>query len=233
MRRNTSIHLAKLAAGAILIIGATLATGCARSPAESFGMIGFKDMRVVFVSDSADVVIREESPRLMELAVLPGSDVPETLVRTAAGQDLYTWGASCGSQFRPKRVTWDARMGLSHASDGWNVGDAAVLRGYTRATNTDYIVVLNKVTLRRGQLAHPEEGFSVRPSFADVSLDISVIDAKEGKRVWRSPAQGRTQSMDSLSSLVPKALDLAVDNFFAALPQVHRWGCRDLVDRFK
>jgi hypothetical protein len=233
MRRNTSILLANLAAWAILVIGANFASGCARSPAESFGMIGFKDMRVVFVSDSADVLIREESPRLLELAILPGSDVPETLVRTAAGQGLYTWGASCGSQFRPKRVTWDARMGLSHAKDGWNVGDAAVLRSYTRATNTDYIVVLNKVTLRRGQLARPDAGATIRSSFADVSLDISVIDAKEGKRVWRSPAQGRTESTDSLSRLAPKALDLAVDNFFAALPQVHRWGCRDLVDRFK
>jgi hypothetical protein len=124
-------------------------------------------------------------------------------------------------------------MGLSHAKDGWNVGDPAVLRGYTRATNTDYIVVLNKVALRRGQLARPDEGYAVRPFFADISLDISVIDAKEGKRVWRSPAQGRVESTDSLSRLVPKAIDLAVDNFFAALPQVHRWGCRDLVERFK
>jgi len=233
MRRNTSIHLANLAVSACLVVAAAIVSGCARSPAESFGMIGFKDMRVVFVSDSADVVIREESPKLMEQAVLPGSEVPETLVRSAAGNDLYSWGANCGSQYSPKRVTLDPRMGLSHAVDGWNVGDAAVLRNYTRATNTDYIVVLNKVTVRRGQSAHPEEGFSVRPSFADVSLDISVIDAKEGKRVWRSPAQGRTQSLDSLSRLVPNALDLAVDNFFAALPQVHRWGCRDLVERFK
>jgi len=233
MRRITSIHLAHLAAWAILVTVSAIGSGCARSPAESFGMIGFKDMRVVFVSDSADVVIREESPKLMELAVLPGSEVPETLVRSAAGNGLYLWGANCESQFRPKRVTWDPRMGLSHAVDGWNVGDAAVLRSYTRATNTDYIVVLNRVTLRRGQLARPDQGFTVRPSFADISLDISVIDAKEGKRVWRSPAQGRTQSTDSLSRLVPKALDLAVDNFFAALPQVHRWGCRDLVERFK
>jgi len=233
MRRNKSIHLANVAALAILVTLATVPSGCARSPAESFGMIGFKDMRVVFVSDSAEVVIREESPKLMEMAILPGSDVPETLVRSAAGQDLYAWGTNCGSAFRPKRVGLDPRMGLSHAKDGWNVGDAAVLRGYTRATNTDYIVVLNKVSLRRGQLSRPDEGSTVRPSYADATLDISVIDAKEGKRVWRSPAQGRTQSTDSLSRLVPKALDLAADNFFAALPQVHRWGCRDFVERFK
>lgn len=233
MPRNMSILLANRAAWAIFVIGAAFIAGCARSPVESFGMIGFRNMRVVFVSDSADVAIREESSKLLDVPVLPGSGVPETLVRTAAGQGLYSWGDGCGSQFRPKRVTWDARMGLSHAKDGWNVGDAAVLRSYTRATNTDYIVVLNKVALRRGQLARPDEGATVRPFFADISLDISVIDAKDGRRVWRSSAQGRTQSTDSLSRLVPKALDLAVDNFFAALPQVHRWGCRDLVERFK
>jgi hypothetical protein len=60
-----------------------------------------------------------------------------------------------------------------------------------------------------------------------------VIDAKEGNRVWRSPADGRAESSGSPESLVPKAMDLAVDNFFAALPEVHRWGCRDIVDRFK
>lgn len=233
MHLDTPIHLTRFAAWAIPVAVSALGAGCARSPAESFGMVGFKDMRVVFVSDSSEVAIREASPKFLDAAILPGSGAPETLLRTAAGQDLYNWGANCGSQFQPKRVTWDPRMGLSRAKDGWNVGDAAVLRSYTRATNTDYIVVLNKVAVRRGQLARPDEGSTVRPFFAEVSLDISVIDAKEGNRVWRSPAQGRTQSTDSLSPLVSKALDLAADNFFASLPQVHRWGCRDFVDRFK
>jgi hypothetical protein len=208
-----------------------LPTGCARSPAESFGMIGFRGMRVVFVSDSSQVAMRDDSPSLLDVPYVPGSGVPETLVRVAAGHSLYVWGADCGSQFAPKRVTWDPRMGLSHASDGWNVGDVAVLRGYARATNTDYIVVLNRVSVRRGQ-AEVGERLAGKLPFAEVSLDISVIDAKEGNRVWRSPAQGRAESSSSPESLVPKAMDLAVDNFFAALPEVHRWGCRDIVDRF-
>jgi hypothetical protein len=231
MRRTTSNLLSSLSAAASFLAMGVLPTGCARSPAESFGMIGFRGMRVVFVSDSSQVAMRDDSPALLDVPYVPGSGVPETLVRVAAGHSLYVWGADCGSQFAPKRVTWDPRMGLSHASDGWNVGDVAVLRGYARATNTDYIVVLNRVNVRRG-LGQTGERLSKLP-YAEVSLDISVIDAKEGNRVWRSPAQGRAESSSSPESLVPKAMDLAVDNFFAALPEVHRWGCRDIVDRFK
>ena len=231
MRRTTSNLLSSLSAAASFLAMGVLPTGCARSPAESFGMIGFRGMRVVFVSDSSQVAMRDDSPSILDVPYVPGSGVPETLVRVAAGHSLYVWGADCGSQFAPKRVTWDPRMGLSHASDGWNVGDVAVLRGYARATNTDYIVVLNRVSVRRGQ-AEVGERLAGKLPFAEVSLDISVIDAKEGNRVWRSPAQGRAESSSSPESLVPKAMDLAVDNFFAALPEVHRWGCRDIVDRF-
>jgi hypothetical protein len=232
MRRTTSSPLSNLTAVASFLAAGVFATGCARSPAESFGMVGFRGMRVVFVSDSSQVSMRDDSPALLDVPYVPGSGVPETLVRVAAGHSLYAWGANCGSQFAPKRVTWDPRMGLSHASDGWNVGDVAVLRGYARATNTDYIVLLNRVIVHRGQ-AQGDERVPGTLSFAEVSLDISVIDAKEGNRVWRSPADGRAESSGSPESLVPKAMDLAVDNFFAALPEVHRWGCRDIVDRFK
>jgi len=231
MRPTTSTLLSKLSALSTFLALGAIATGCARSPAESFGMVGFRGMRVVFVSDSSDVALRDESPALADIPFVPGSGVAESLVRIAAGHSLYAWGAGCGSQFSPKRVTWDPRMGLSHASDGWNVGEAAVLRGYARATNTDYIVVLNRVTVRRGQ-GRFGDLVSGKPYFAEVSLDISVIDAREGNRVWRSPAQGRAESSTSPESLVPKAMDLAVDNFFSALPEVHRWGCRDIVDRF-
>ncbi|HXP89522.1 MAG TPA: DUF4136 domain-containing protein [Fibrobacteria bacterium] len=231
MRRTTSSPLTKLFTVAAVLAAGVVMTGCARSPAESFGMIGFRGMRVVFVSDSSQVAMRDDSPAFLDVPYVPGSGVPETLVRVAAGHSLYVWGADCGSQFAPKRVSWDPRMGLSHASDGWNVGDVAVLRGYARATNTDYIVVLNRVGVRRG-VAEVGERPSGKLPFAEVSLDISVIDAKEGNRVWRSPAQGRAESSSAPESLVPKAMDLAVDNFFAALPEVHRWGCRDIVDRF-
>ena len=213
---------------------AALVAGCARSPVESFGMIGFRGMRVVFVSDSSEVQIRDESPKLQGVPVVPSPGSPDLLVRAAASQDLYGWGVDCGSEYIAKRVGWDPRMGLSHASDGWNVGDAPALRAYTRSTNTDYIVVLNRVLVRRGQLPHRVGDESpAKVSYAEVSLDISVIDAKIGRRVWRSPALGRAESLDNLSGMVPKALELAVDNFYAALPEVHRWGCKDIVDRFK
>ena len=127
-----------------------LATGCSRSPAESFNTIGFRGMRVVFVSDSADVVIKDLSERVQKVAAMPRSNAPEVAIRQTVGNALYTWGDGCGSQYIPKRVSWDPRMGLAHATDGWNVGDAAVLRSYTRTTNTDYIVVLNRVNVRRG-----------------------------------------------------------------------------------
>lgn len=225
MRRIPSILFVALA----VLVG-----GCARSPVESFGMIGFRGMRVIFVSDSSDIQIRDESPRFQSVAAIPHPGSPEFLVRSATGQDLYGWGVNCGSEYVSKRVGWDPRMGLSHASDGWNVGDAPALRAYTRSTNTDYIVVLNRVIVRRGQVPHrPGDESPAKVYFTDVSLDISVIDAKIGRRVWRSPAQGRAETTDKLSELVPKALDLAVDNFYAALPQVHRWGCKDIVDRFK
>jgi hypothetical protein len=206
--------------------------GCARSPVESFGLIGFRGQRVVFVSDSADAAVKEESPSLQDLPLFPLEGSPEVVLRQATGQGLYEWGASCQSQYIPKRVSWDPRMGLSHASDGWNVGDAPYLLAYTKSTNTDYIVVLNKVQVKRGQVRHPGEASLRKTFFAEVGLDLSVIDAKEGRRVYRSPASGRFESSDSLSRLVPRAMELAIDNFFTALPQVHRWGCRELVDRF-
>lgn len=210
----------------------TLGTGCSRSPAESFNTIGFRGMRVVFVSDSADVTLKDASERVKNVSVMPRTSAPELAIRQVVGTSLYSWGEHCGSQYIPKRVTWDPRMGLTHATDGWNVGDAAVLRSYTRTTNTDYIVVLNKVSVKRGDVAKAGEGAVSKLSFSDVALDISIIDAKAGKRVWRSPAQARTEATDSLELMVPQALDLAVDNFFVSLPEVRRWGCRNMGDRF-
>lgn len=206
---------------------ALIASGCARSPAESFNTIGFRGMRVVFVSDSAEVVIKDQSERTRKVSPMPRTSAPEVAIRQAVGNSLYMWGDGCGSQYIPKRVTWDPRMGLTHATDGWNVGDAAVLRSYTRTTNTDYIVVLNRVNVRRGDVA------KANLSFTDVALDISIIDAKAGKRVWRSPAQSRTEAADSLETMVPQALELAVDNFFVSLPEVRRWGCRSVSERFQ
>jgi hypothetical protein len=190
-------------------------------------------MRVVFVSDSADVIIKDQSERTRNVSPMPRTSAPELAIRQAVGNALYTWGDGCGSQYIPKRVTWDPRMGLTHATDGWNVGDAAVLRSYTRTTNTDYIVVLNRVNVRRGDVAKAGDGVKTKLSFTDVALDISIIDAKAGKRVWRSPAQSRTEATDSLETMVPQALDLAVDNFFVSLPEVRRWGCRTVSERFQ
>ncbi len=212
---------------------AVLTTGCSRSPAESFSTIGFRGMRVIFISDSADVQLKDQSERVRRVAAMPHSASPELAIRQAVGNGLYSWGLNCGSEYIPKRVTWDPRMGLSHATDGWNVGDPAVLRGYTRTTNTDYIVVLNRVNVRRGDVAKAGDGNNSKLSFTDVALDLSIIDAKSGKRVWRSPAQSRTEASDSLDQMVPQALDLAVDNFFVSLPEVRRWGCRSVGDRFQ
>ncbi|MEN9307711.1 MAG: hypothetical protein RL173_1643 [Fibrobacterota bacterium] len=212
---------------------ALIATGCSRSPAESFTSIGFRGMRVVFVSDSADVNIKDLSERVQKVPAMPRTSAPEVAIRQIVGNSLYGWGEDCGSHYIAKRVTWDPRMGLAHATDGWNVGDAAVLRSYIRTTNTDYIVVLNKVSVRRGDVAKTGDGNNAKLSFADVSLDLSIIDAKTAKRVWRSPAQARTEASDSLEQMVPQALDLAVDNFFVSLPEVRRWGCRNVGDRFQ
>lgn len=226
MRRFPSALLAIAAISAI-------AAGCSRSPAESFNTIGFRGMRVVFVSDSADVNIKDLSERVRQVAVMPRSTAPEVAIRQTVGDALYGWGEGCGSQFIAKRVTWDPRMGLAHATDGWNVGDPAVLRSYTRTTNTDYIVLLNKVNVRRGDVAKAGDGVRSKLSYSDVSLDLSIIDAKAAKRVWRSPAQARTEATDSLESMVPHALELAVDNFFVSLPEVRRWGCNTVGERFK
>ena len=226
MRRISPALLACTAA-------AIFSTGCSRSPVESFSSIGFRGMRVVFVSDSADVNIKDLSERVRKVAAMPRTAAPEVAIRQSVGANLYSWGEHCGSQYVPKRVTWDPRMGLSHATDGWNVGDAAVLRSYTRTTNTDYIVVLNRVSVRRGDVAKAGDGATSKLSFSDVALDISIIDARTAKRVWRSPAQARTEATDSLEQMVPQALDLAVDNFFVSLPEVRRWGCRNVGDRFQ
>ncbi len=224
MRRISSALLASSAAALVV-------SGCARSPAESFNTIGFRGMRIAFVSDSAEIIIKDQSERTRKVAPMPRTAAPEVAIRQAVGNSLYSWGEGCGSQYIPKRVTWDPRMGLTHATDGWNVGDAAVLRSYTRATNTDYIVVLNRVNVRRGDVG--KAGEAAKLSFTDVALDISIIDAKAGKRVWRSPAQSRTEAADSLESMVPQALELAVDNFFVSLPEVRRWGCRTVSERFQ
>ena len=216
----------------IALAGLFLA-GCARSPAESFGMVGFRGMRVVFVSDSADVTIRDEAPRFAGIPVLPRPESPEVGIRMEVGQRLYAWGAACGSKFIPKRGSWDAKMGLSHASDGWNVADPAFLRNYARTTNTDYIVVLNRVIVRRGDVARSGELVLGKLGFSDVTLDISVIDAREGNRVWRSPAQGRFEALKELDGVTSRAINISIDNFYAAIPQVHRWGCADMVDNFQ
>ncbi|MBK9577912.1 MAG: hypothetical protein IPK50_08440 [Fibrobacterota bacterium] len=210
-----------------------MATGCSRSPAESFGMIGFRGMRVVYVSDSADVTYRDEATRFESIPLLTRPESPEVAVRAEVGQRLYAWGANCGSKYVPKRGSWDPKMGLSKASDGWNVASPAFLRNYARTTNTDYIVVLNRVMVRRGDVTRSGEKVLGKLGFADITLDLSVIDAREGKRVWRSPAQGRAESLTELGSLTGKAIDISIDNFYAAIPQVHRWGCADMVDNFK
>lgn len=208
-------------------------TGCARSPVESFKVLGFRGMRVIYVFDSADVEVKDRAPRFANVDVIRGQESPEVGVRSFTGQGLYAWGANCGAKFTPKRGSWDSRMGLSHASDGWNVGDVQVMRNYSRAVNVDYLVVLNRVAVTRGNVVQSGEQVKGTLGYSDVTLDISIIDTRDGKRVWRSLAQGRSEALDSLHRLTPKALEMAVDNFYASLPYVQRWECADLADRFK
>jgi long-subunit fatty acid transport protein len=115
---------------------------------------------------------------------------------------------------------------------GWNVGNAIVMRNYVRATQTDYLVVVNKVLVSRNEIDRAGAGQQGKIAQVEATLDISVIDAAAGKRVWRSQTQARAERVDSLEILARDAIRQAADNFFTSLPEARRWGCPEVLDRF-
>lgn len=186
---------------------------------------------MVFVADSSDVVIKDESTRFKGIPFVRPGETPAPALRAATGKALVTWGA-CGSKYMSKAGSFDIRMGLARQTDGWNVGNIQVLRNYVKTTGTDYIVLLNKLSITRADLERVGAGNVGRFASAEAVIDLSVIDARVGKRVWRSQAQGRAERADSLDILGRDAIRMAVDNFFTALPDSRRWSCPELSDRF-
>lgn len=210
-----------------------LLPSCTRAPSESFSSHGIRDSRVVFVADSSEVEVKDASPRFKAVSFLRPGETPSVALRAIAGRELTGWGANCGSRYMSKGGSFDVRMGLVRQTDGWNVGNPVVMRNYVKTTGTDYIVLLNKLTITRADLERAGAGTQGKLGMGDAVMDISVIDAKAGKRVWRSTAQAKAERPDSLELLGRDAIRQAVDNFFTSLPESRRWGCTELMDRFK
>jgi hypothetical protein len=205
-------------------------SGCARGLAEGYSSMGFRGQKVVFVADQAEVVVKTTSVALKEMPYLHKGENVQAAFRTLVRDSLAAWGADCGAQFFPKEGSYSLRMGLMHAADGWNVADPNVVKNYARANGTDYLVVVNKIEVKRLDVRAADGAPIVG---ADLVLDLSVIDARQGTRVARESITGHSESAQSLEKLVPNALGLAVDNFFVGVPEARRWGCRGLADRFQ
>lgn len=205
-------------------------SGCARGLAENYSSMGFRGQKVVFVADQAEVVAKTTSPALKDVPYVRKGENVQQVFRELVRDSLAAWGADCGAQFFPKEGSYSLRMGLMHAADGWNVADPNVVRTYARATGTDYLVLVNKVEAKRLDVRAADGAAIVG---TDLVLDLSVIDARQGTRVARETITGHSEQADSLGLLIPKALGLAVDNFFVGVPEARRWGCQGLADRFQ
>lgn len=224
--------MARTTALSLCVVTLAAFTSCSRAPAESFASDGIRDARVVFVSDSSEVSIKDESTRFKTIPFVRAGETPTTALRAATSKALFSWGA-CGAKFMPKPGSFDPRMGLARQADGWNVGNPQVLRNYVKTTGTDYLVLVNKIAITRADLERAGAGNVGYFAVADAAIDISVVDARVGKRVWRSQAVGRAERADSLEHLGRDAIRMAVDNFFTALPDARRWSCPEMSDRFK
>ena len=222
MKRSYPLFLA--------VIAAVGMSGCARGLAESYTSMGFRNQKVVFIADQADVAVRTTAPSLAKTPYFQDKEDASTILRQVTRDSLVAWGFDCGAHFFPKEGSYSLRMGLMHAADGWNVADQNVVRSYARANNTDYLVVVNSIDIHRGEVSNA----AGKPMLgADVTLDVTVIDARQGVRAVRETTTGHFESADSPSTLVQQALGLAVDNFFVGVPEARRWGCKGLADRFK
>jgi len=215
-----------------LLAAVGLTASCTRAPSETFSGNGFRDARVVIVADTSDIETKDVSPRFRGIPFVRPGETPAPALRAASGRELTAWGAGCGSRFQPKAGSFDVRMGLVRQADGWNVGNAIVMRNYVRATQTDYLVVVNKVLVSRNEIDRAGAGLQGKIAQVEATLDISVIDAAAGKRVWRSQSQAKAERVDSLEILARDAIRQAADNFFTSLPEARRWGCPEVLDRF-
>lgn len=204
-------------------------SGCARGLAEGYTSMGFRGQKVVVVADQAEVAARTTAASLQGRPYFAKGENLQQAFRNVVRDSLVAWGEDCGAQFFPKHGSYSLNMGLMHAADGWNVADPAVLRTYAKATGSDYLVVVNKVDVRRLDV-RAADGAPVLGT--DLVLDLSVIDAQQGTRVARETITGHSEAATP-EQLVPKALGLAVDNFFVGVPEARRWGCQGLADRFE
>jgi len=209
-----------------------LLASCSQAPSEAFAGKGFQDSRVVFVADSSDVEVKDVSLAFKDVPFLRKGETRSLVLRATTGRELSNWGLGCGSHFNSKAGSFDIRMGLSRQTDGWNVGNPVVMRNYHKITGTNYLVLLNKLSISRVEIERTGGGLQGKLGQGDAVLDISVIDVREGKRVWRSQVQARAERKDTLELLGRDAIRMAVDNFFTILPEAHRWGCSDMSDRF-
>ncbi len=222
MKRSIPLFLAAAAA-----IGLS---GCARSLTENYTSMGFRYQKVGFITDEADVAARTDVPALKGVPYFRKGEDISTVMREVTRDSLVAWGRDCGSHFFPKAVSYTPRMGLMRAADGWNVVDPAVVKNYARANGTDYLVLVNRIEAKRSEVGSAT-GRTIYGN--DIGLDVSVIDARQGVRVARETSLGHAERSDSLDHLAPEAMGLTVDNFFASVPQVKRWGCKELLNRFK
>jgi len=222
MKRSYPLFLAAIAAVGM--------SGCARGLAESYTSMGFRNQKVVFIADQADVAVRTTAPSLAKTPYFQDKEDASTILRQVTRDSLVAWGFDCGAHFFPKEGSYSLRMGLMHAADGWNVADPSVVANYARANGTDYLVLINRVEVSRSEIRGASGNAMLG---ADIALDVSVIDARQGVRVARQTSLGHSERTDSLSLLMPQAMGLAVDNFFVSVPEATRWGCKELVNRFK
>lgn len=204
--------------------------GCARGLAEGYTSMGFRGQKVVVVADQADVVAKTTAASLEGKPYLAKGENLRNAFRSVVRDSLVAWGEDCGAQFFPKHGSYSLNMGLMRAADGWNVADPNVLRSYAKATNSDYLVVVNRIDVKRLDV-RAADGAPILGT--DLTLDLSVIDAQAGTRVARETITGHSESAQAPEQLVTTALGLAVDNFFVGVPEARRWGCSGLSDRFE
>ncbi len=214
----------------LTVLGTFGLGGCARGIAEGYTSMGFRGQKVVIVADQAEVTARTTAASLDGKPYMAKGENIRNVFRNVVRDSMVAWGEDCGAQFFPKHGSYTLNMGLMRAADGWNVADPNVLRTYARATSSDYLVLVNRIDVKRLDV-RAADGAAILGT--DLTLDVSVIDAQAGTRVARETITGHSEAAGAPEQLVPKALGLAVDNFFVGVPEARRWGCAELSDRFE
>jgi len=119
MKRSYSLFLVAIAAVGM--------SGCARGLAESYTSMGFRNQKVVFITDQADVAVRTTAPSLEKTPYFQDKEDASTILRKVTRDSLVAWGSDCDAHFFPKEGSYSLRIGLMHAADGWNVADPSVV----------------------------------------------------------------------------------------------------------